>query len=79
MEDLLVLKLCSYDVQSALKRDDYKQAAMYIHSFLNLDKSVLTITDGDQSDADSLLSLKTSLNTLNDAQVNFMIRGILNR
>jgi hypothetical protein len=68
MEDLLVLK-----------RDDYEQAAMYIHSFLNLDKSVLTITDGDQSDADSLLSLKTSLNTLNDAQVNSMIRGTLNR
>ena len=31
VEDLLVLKSCSYDVNSALKRDDYEQAAMHIH------------------------------------------------
>ena len=34
VEDLLVLKSCSYDVNSALKRDDYEQAAMHIHRWV---------------------------------------------
>lgn len=67
VEDLLVLKSCSYDVNSALKRDDYEQAAMHIHSFLNLDKSVLTISEAD-AEGDSLASRETSYNTLNDAK-----------
>merc|ERR1719383_33105 len=67
VEDLLVLKSCSYDVNSALKRDDYEQAAMHIHSFLNLDKSVLTISEAD-TEGDSLASRETSYNTLNEAK-----------
>merc|ERR1719383_175652 len=67
VEDLLVLKSCSYDVNSALKRDDYEQAAMHIHSFLNLDKSVLTISEAD-TEGDSLANRETSYNTLNEAK-----------
>lgn len=66
VDDLLVLKSCSHDVNSALKRDDYEQAAMHIHSFLNLDKSVLTVDN--EGEGDSLASRETSYNTLNEAK-----------
>lgn len=44
VHDLLDLQLCSEEVQSALKNEDYEKAASHVHRVLSIDQSVLKKT-----------------------------------
>ncbi|XP_004584070.2 conserved oligomeric Golgi complex subunit 4 [Ochotona princeps] len=43
-DDILDLKFCMDGVQTALKNEDYEQAAAHIHRYLCLDKSVIELS-----------------------------------
>ncbi|XP_063801941.1 conserved oligomeric Golgi complex subunit 4 isoform X1 [Pseudophryne corroboree] len=43
-DDILDLKFCMDGVQSALKNEEYEQAAAHIHRYLSLDKSVIELS-----------------------------------
>ncbi|KAG9460403.1 hypothetical protein GDO78_022054, partial [Eleutherodactylus coqui] len=43
-DDILDLKFCMDGVQSALKNEEYEQAAAHIHRYLCLDKSVIELS-----------------------------------
>ncbi|XP_072836506.2 conserved oligomeric Golgi complex subunit 4 [Pogona vitticeps] len=43
-DDILDLKFCMDGVQSALRNEDYEQAAAHIHRYLSLDKSVIELS-----------------------------------
>uniref|UniRef100_A0A8C8VFP1 Conserved oligomeric Golgi complex subunit 4 n=1 Tax=Pelusios castaneus TaxID=367368 RepID=A0A8C8VFP1_9SAUR len=43
-DDILDLKFCMDGVQTALKKEDYEQAAAHIHRYLSLDKSVIELS-----------------------------------
>uniref|UniRef100_A0A8C2V395 Conserved oligomeric Golgi complex subunit 4 n=1 Tax=Chinchilla lanigera TaxID=34839 RepID=A0A8C2V395_CHILA len=43
-DDILDLKFCMDGVQSALRNEDYEQAAAHIHRYLCLDKSVIELS-----------------------------------
>ncbi|KAM9301598.1 conserved oligomeric Golgi complex subunit 4 isoform 1-T1 [Gastrophryne carolinensis] len=54
-DDILDLKFCMDGVQSALRSEEYEQAAAHIHRYLCLDKSVIELSrqgkEGDMIDA----------------------------
>ncbi|XP_077568793.1 conserved oligomeric Golgi complex subunit 4 [Stigmatopora nigra] len=58
-DDILDLKFCTDGVQTALRNEDYEQAAAHIHRYLSLDQSVIELSrQGDESstaDANLLL------------------------
>lgn len=43
-DDILDLKFCMDGVQTALRNEDYEQAAAHIHRYLCLDKSVIELS-----------------------------------
>ncbi|XP_043563290.1 conserved oligomeric Golgi complex subunit 4 isoform X2 [Chiloscyllium plagiosum] len=43
-DDILDLKFCTDGVQTALRNEDYEQAAAHIHRYLSLDKSVIELS-----------------------------------
>uniref|UniRef100_UPI00398E7DF9 conserved oligomeric Golgi complex subunit 4 isoform X2 n=1 Tax=Pristiophorus japonicus TaxID=55135 RepID=UPI00398E7DF9 len=43
-DDILDLKFCTDGVQTALRSEDYEQAAAHIHRYLSLDKSVIELS-----------------------------------
>lgn len=43
-DDILDLKFCMDGVQTALRGEDYEQAAAHIHRYLSLDKSVIELS-----------------------------------
>ncbi|XP_040982310.1 conserved oligomeric Golgi complex subunit 4 isoform X3 [Aquila chrysaetos chrysaetos] len=43
-DDILDLKFCMDGVQTALRNEDYEQAAAHIHRYLSLDKSVIELS-----------------------------------
>uniref|UniRef100_A0A4W3JG28 Conserved oligomeric Golgi complex subunit 4 n=1 Tax=Callorhinchus milii TaxID=7868 RepID=A0A4W3JG28_CALMI len=63
-DDILDLKFCTDGVQTALRNEDYEQAAAHIHRYLSLDKSVIELSrqgnEGDVTDA--------NLNLLQEAE-----------
>ncbi|XP_029353760.1 conserved oligomeric Golgi complex subunit 4 isoform X2 [Echeneis naucrates] len=51
-DDILDLKFCSDGVQTALRNEDYEQAAAHIHRYLSLDQSVIELSrQGEESSA----------------------------
>ncbi|XP_028298987.1 conserved oligomeric Golgi complex subunit 4 [Gouania willdenowi] len=49
-DDILDLKFCMDGVQTALRNEDYEQAAAHIHRYLSLDQSVIELSrQGDES------------------------------
>uniref|UniRef100_A0A3B3CY48 Component of oligomeric golgi complex 4 n=1 Tax=Oryzias melastigma TaxID=30732 RepID=A0A3B3CY48_ORYME len=42
-DDILDLKFCTDGVQTALRNEDYEQAAAHIHRYLSLDQSVIEL------------------------------------
>ncbi|KAM8876121.1 conserved oligomeric Golgi complex subunit 4 [Synchiropus picturatus] len=50
--DILNLKFCTDGVQTALRNEDYEQAAIHIHNYLSLDQSVIELSrQGEESSA----------------------------
>ncbi len=43
-DDILDLKFCTDGVQTALRNQDYEQAAAHIHRYLSLDQSVIELS-----------------------------------
>ncbi|XP_032891898.1 conserved oligomeric Golgi complex subunit 4 isoform X2 [Amblyraja radiata] len=43
-DDILDIKFCTDGVQTALRNEDYEQAAAHIHRYLSLDKSVIELS-----------------------------------
>ena len=43
-DDILDLKFCTDGVQTALRNQDYEQAAAHIHRYLCLDQSVIELS-----------------------------------
>ncbi|XP_048402250.2 conserved oligomeric Golgi complex subunit 4 isoform X3 [Stegostoma tigrinum] len=43
-DDILDLKFCTDGVQTALRNEDYEQAAAHVHRYLSLDKSVIELS-----------------------------------
>lgn len=67
-DDILDLKFCMDGVQTALRNEDYEQAAAHIHRYLCLDKSVIELSrQGKEGRHPKLLisSLVTSIYNLN--------------
>ncbi|KAM6981071.1 conserved oligomeric Golgi complex subunit 4 [Aplochiton taeniatus] len=51
-DDILDLKFCTDGVQTALRNEDYEQAAAHIHRYLSLDQSVIELSrQGEESNA----------------------------
>ncbi|XP_071344563.1 conserved oligomeric Golgi complex subunit 4 isoform X1 [Trachinotus anak] len=51
-DDILDLKFCMDGVQTALRNEDYEQAAAHIHRYLSLDQSVIELSrQGEESSA----------------------------
>ncbi|XP_062327709.1 conserved oligomeric Golgi complex subunit 4 [Osmerus eperlanus] len=51
-DDILDLKFCTDGVQTALRNEDYEQAAAHIHRYLSLDQSVIELSrQGQESSA----------------------------
>lgn len=49
-DDILDLKFCTEGVQTALRNEDYDQAAAHIHRYLSLDQSVIELSrQGEES------------------------------
>ncbi|KAL1007286.1 hypothetical protein UPYG_G00084550 [Umbra pygmaea] len=63
-DDILDLKFCTDGVQTALRNEDYEQAAAHIHRYLSLDQSVIELSrQGGESSA-----VDASLATLQEAE-----------
>ncbi|XP_045888848.1 conserved oligomeric Golgi complex subunit 4 isoform X1 [Micropterus dolomieu] len=63
-DDILDLKFCTDGVQTALRNEDYEQAAAHIHRYLSLDQSVIELSrQGEESSA-----VDTSLIMLQEAE-----------
>lgn len=43
-DDILDLKFCTDGVQTALRNEDYEQAAAHVHRYLSLDQSVIELS-----------------------------------
>ncbi|XP_069037408.1 conserved oligomeric Golgi complex subunit 4 [Lepisosteus oculatus] len=58
-DDILDLKFCTDGVQTALRNEDYEQAAAHVHRYLSLDQSVIELSrqGGEGSAVDASLSL----------------------
>ncbi|KPP74016.1 conserved oligomeric Golgi complex subunit 4-like [Scleropages formosus] len=58
-DDILDLKFCTDGVQTALRNEDYEQAAAHIHRYLSLDQSVIELSrqGGESSAVDASLAL----------------------
>ncbi|KAG9267215.1 conserved oligomeric Golgi complex subunit 4 isoform X1 [Astyanax mexicanus] len=58
-DDILDLKFCTDGVQTALRNQDYEQAAAHIHRYLSLDQSVIELSrqGGESSAVDASLAL----------------------
>ncbi|MBN3273804.1 COG4 protein, partial [Polyodon spathula] len=58
-DDILDLKFCMDGVQTALRNEDYEQAAAHVHRYLSLDQSVIELSrqGGEGSLVDANLSL----------------------
>ncbi|XP_072925779.1 conserved oligomeric Golgi complex subunit 4 [Hemitrygon akajei] len=62
-DDILDLKFCTDGVQTALRNEDYEQAAAHIHRYLSLDKSVIELSrQGKEANV-----IDASLNLLQEA------------
>lgn len=49
-DDILDLKFCTDGVQTALRNEDYEQAAAHVHRYLSLDQSVIELSrQGEES------------------------------
>lgn len=54
-DDILNLKFCTDGVQTALRNEDYEQAAAHIHRYLSLDQSVIELSrQGEESKKSAL-------------------------
>lgn len=54
-DDILDLKFCTDGVQTALRNEDYEQAAAHIHRYLSLDQSVIELSrQGEESTSPNL-------------------------
>ncbi|XP_033839135.1 conserved oligomeric Golgi complex subunit 4 [Periophthalmus magnuspinnatus] len=63
-DDILDLKFCTDGVQTALRNEDYEQAAAHIHRYLSLDQSVIELSrQGEESS-----SVDASLVLLQEAE-----------
>uniref|UniRef100_H2VA37 Conserved oligomeric Golgi complex subunit 4 n=1 Tax=Takifugu rubripes TaxID=31033 RepID=H2VA37_TAKRU len=63
-DDILNLKFCTDGVQTALRNEDYEQAAAHIHRYLSLDQSVIELSrQGEESS-----SVDASLLMLQEAE-----------
>lgn len=61
-DDILDLKFCTDGVQTALRNEDYEQAAAHIHRYLSLDQSVIELSrQGDESMRPPLLCHSANL------------------
>lgn len=59
-DDILDLKFCMDGVQTALRNEDYEQAAAHIHRYLCLDKSVIELSrQGKEGDIHPKLLIST--------------------
>ncbi|XP_039618780.1 conserved oligomeric Golgi complex subunit 4 [Polypterus senegalus] len=58
-DDILDLKFCMDGVQTALRNEDYEQAAAHVHRYLSLDQSVIELSR--QGGEDSMLDTNVSL------------------
>ncbi|XP_036442066.1 conserved oligomeric Golgi complex subunit 4 [Colossoma macropomum] len=58
-DDILDLKFCTDGVQTALRNQDYEQAAAHIHRYLSLDQSVIELSrqGGESTAVDASLAL----------------------
>uniref|UniRef100_A0AAY4BY69 Conserved oligomeric Golgi complex subunit 4 n=1 Tax=Denticeps clupeoides TaxID=299321 RepID=A0AAY4BY69_9TELE len=58
-DDILDLKFCTDGVQTALRNNDYEQAAAHIHRYLSLDQSVIELSrqGGEGSGVEASLAL----------------------
>ncbi|XP_062868741.1 conserved oligomeric Golgi complex subunit 4 isoform X1 [Trichomycterus rosablanca] len=58
-DDILDLKFCTDGVQTALRNQDYEQAAAHIHRYLSLDQSVIELSrqGGESTEVDASLAL----------------------
>ncbi|XP_048828614.1 conserved oligomeric Golgi complex subunit 4 [Brienomyrus brachyistius] len=58
-DDILDLKFCTDGVQTALRNEDYEQAAAHVHRYLSLDQSVIELSrqGGESSAVDASLAL----------------------
>nr|CAG4651667.1 EOG090X02VY [Triops cancriformis] len=65
VNDLLDLKLCREGVVSALRNEDFEQAAAHVHRFLAMDETLLKLTAGDVAEGPNVDS---SLVLLHQAQ-----------
>nr|CAG4643799.1 EOG090X02VY [Lepidurus arcticus] len=65
VNDLLDLKLCREGVVSALRNEDFEQAAAHVHRFLAMDETLLKLTAGDVAEGPNVDS---SLILLHQAQ-----------
>uniref|UniRef100_H3AVV6 Conserved oligomeric Golgi complex subunit 4 n=1 Tax=Latimeria chalumnae TaxID=7897 RepID=H3AVV6_LATCH len=63
-DDILDLKFCTDGVQTALRNEDYEQAAAHIHRYLCLDKSVIELSK--QGKEGSIID--ANLNLLEEAE-----------
>ncbi|KAJ1081884.1 hypothetical protein NDU88_002056 [Pleurodeles waltl] len=63
-DDILDLKFCMDGVQTALRNEDYEQAAAHIHRYLSLDKSVIELSrQGNEGNV-----INANLDLLQDAE-----------
>eukprot|EP00795_Rhopilema_esculentum_P001200 gene1200-15566_t len=65
VDDILDLKSCVEGVETALRKEEFEQAAAFIHRYLNLDERALREILPDNSEG---TDLKHSFNFLHDAQ-----------
>ncbi|KAL4657066.1 conserved oligomeric Golgi complex subunit 4 [Arapaima gigas] len=58
-DDILDLKFCTDGVQTALRNEDYEQAAAHVHRYLSLDQSVIELSrqGGESNAVDASLAL----------------------
>lgn len=62
-DDILDLKFCTDGVQTALRNEDYEQAAAHIHRYLSLDQSVIELSrQGEESMEPLVLHQRAILN-----------------
>uniref|UniRef100_A0A665T999 Conserved oligomeric Golgi complex subunit 4 n=1 Tax=Echeneis naucrates TaxID=173247 RepID=A0A665T999_ECHNA len=64
-DDILDLKFCSDGVQTALRNEDYEQAAAHIHRYLSLDQSVIELS---RQGEESMNAVDASLVMLQEAE-----------
>lgn len=64
-DDILDLKFCTDGVQTALRNEDYEQAAAHIHRYLSLDQSVIELSrQGEESKRLPVLQSCAAVNTV---------------